>query len=381
MSKSGMIRSDKTEAYRKQTAINENIIEQIKDKARFTYLLHKLRKVPVDYWEFNVQEAPDDTRHTKVNNGSGYAIGATAIVVDDESVFSVNQRIWNPDKDDYTTVTAITPGTHTLTVDALVKAWSDNDLLVGLAQGVPEGGAFKDMVYPSLVNAKNYTQQMVRTIPISWREAKAPKYGPNELAVLRKQAYELFWEDIESELIFGDKHTKTESSGAVTTYTGGLHHWLSTNALAATGGSVTESAFIGFLQDLAYAGNRDYILLDGGALINQITSVWALGDRMVTNEKLSGLLQTKVMKYDSTFGSVSLVFDPMIAKAFSHMGTPEYEAYVVSLDDLGLAVYQEQTHLSGIADNNVTADTEAWFADYGLWISREPAMGVITGLT
>jgi len=376
---SGMIRSDKTESYRKKTAINENVIEQVKNIARFSYLLRKLGKKPVDYWQFYVQENPDSTRHTAVNNVVGYAIGATSVLVDDASVFGVNQRIWNISTDDYTTVTAIDAGTNTLTVDALIAAWVDNDVLVGLAQGVPEGGTIQNMPFHELSTAYNYTQQIVRTIPISWREQIAPKYGPDELALRRKQAFNLFYEDIELQLLFGDLKTKSGSDGTVTTYTAGVENVVTTQSLAAAAGSVTESAFVGFLQDLAYYGSQEFILLDGGPLMSQIAT-YAMNDRVVENKTLTGMLGTKVTMYESTFGRVNFVYHPLMAKVYSKLTTPTYKAFLIPMQDAGLAIYRDQMHLSDISDNDTTANTEAWFIDCGLWYSREPSWGVITGI-
>jgi len=78
----------------------------------------------------------DGVALTAINNGAGYAQGATSIVVDDSTYLKVGDRIDIIDADEAAatrkqsmgnTISAITRSSHTLTVSALDNACDDND--------------------------------------------------------------------------------------------------------------------------------------------------------------------------------------------------------------------------------------------------------------
>jgi hypothetical protein len=112
------------------------------DAAPLTVITKNINKKATVNPKFQWLEDELDPRFDRINNGAGYASGATSIVVDNGAYFEVQQIVYVTRTKESMRVTAVA-GTNTLTVvrgvGSTAQALVDNDELLIANTAQPEG--------------------------------------------------------------------------------------------------------------------------------------------------------------------------------------------------------------------------------------------------
>jgi hypothetical protein len=153
-----------------------------------TALLSKLASQGTDDPEFNWWEKGLPTQRTLINNGAGYASGATSIVVDDGSIFKKGHVVMVERTGEIMFVTA-DPSTNTLTVsrgkgETAAAAIVDDDPLLIIGTVYEEGADSPNIVTYSPTKVFNYCQ-IFRTSLGQTRTAKKTRLRWDRTGQLR----------------------------------------------------------------------------------------------------------------------------------------------------------------------------------------------------
>jgi hypothetical protein len=255
--------------------------------------------------KFSWLEDDREPRFDAINNGAGYASGATSLVVDNGTYFAEHDLVQVTRTSEVFRVTGVS--TNTLTVIRGVgggaAAIVDNDELLILGSAQPEGDTSKPARSSNPTKQTNYTQ-IVRTpweATGTWR-ASTNVTTPNDW---NHQANKHGIEhaiSLEFCLLFGKASEDTSGSQPRRT-TGGALSFITTNVTDA-GGTFTEAELNEVLRKGFRYGSRRKALL-GASLPISVINQFAQGKLETrVGEETYGL---SVTKYVTPFGIVDLI--------------------------------------------------------------------------
>lgn len=268
----------------------------------------------------------------QINNGTGYATGDTAFVVDNPggAIFTKGDVVKNTRTGEIYRVTSVNYGTNTITVtraqgSVVATALLDNDWLTIIGTAAEEGSGTLPANHTQLVPVTNFTQIFRTTVEISKTldaSKTYPSMKPGEYRRYQrlKKAVE-HAKLIERAFLFGDKkEVATGPDGEPLRYTGGLLEAIQAvgNVQDEAGSALTQTEFSNFLRDYAFTnGSSEKLFLCGNAILAYIEG-FAQGKLQLTpDDKTYGVA---VRKYQSPFGILNIVRHPMFEKQYAGLG-------------------------------------------------------------
>lgn len=248
---------------RKIRDVSSRIIEIDGRNTPFTYLLRKFAKKATTNPMFEHYARSSPLRYTKVNNGGGYNSSATAIVVDDATVFRVHDTIVNLTTQETMHVTDITVGTNTLTVIRNIGTTgltiADEAILWCSGTAAPEGDTRVEPVSAQPTARYNYTQIFKTTVMMTGTAMNSDVYGPDEFMDDRDRKARQHNQEIEARFLFGQRHI-IESADSTTRFTQGIIPALGTGSNVNTAiGTVDLAELDDYLWGIFTHGNENNV--------------------------------------------------------------------------------------------------------------------------
>ena len=332
--------------------------------------------------KFKWMEDELEPRWDAVNNGAGYASGATAIVVDNAAYFRVKNTVYVPRTGELMRVTAVNTGTNTLTVTRGVggvgaAALVDNDELLIANTSQPEGDASLTPRSRNPVTVFNYTQIFRNGWSMTETARHSKQEGGNDWNHQAMKKGIEHKKDIEYAIMVGRPSEDTSSGNAERT-TGGFKHFVTTNITDAAG-QLTETEFFTALRPMFRYGAKEKWGVTS-ALVVDVLNTFPRGKLEVRQgEKTFGL---RVMQYISPHGTLNIVTHWLLEG-----GTLGGQMWVIDTDVvkwrfLAGANGSRDTHIrKEIQNRNVDGREDEYLTEAGLEFGLEKRHGQIVGVT
>lgn len=339
------------------------------DAAPFTLILQKARKKSTTSDKFEWFEKDLPARWDQVNNGAGYASGATSIVVDNGAYFSVGDVVNVPRTAEKMLVTAV--ASNTLTVSRGVGSTSaaalvDNDDLQIIGNAYSEGslsGAEKSHIE---TNPFNYTQIFRTPLGVTGTEMESENYIGPDRPRLRAEKMIEHRIDLERAFLFGERNLDTSTNGTTNNprrYTGGAFYFLTgaTNTQD-FGGILTEGEMESWLQNVfAHVGSGSSRLLLASPLWISVLDQLATGRlQLAPGDSVFGLT---VKQWVTGHGTLNIVKERLFENGAGGNG---YSGFALALDldklsirpmrnrDTKLRIDIQAPDLDGVKDEYMT---------------------------
>lgn len=295
---------------------------------------------------------------------------------------AVNYILQNLSTGEQVAVTAVSTDTLTIVrgIGGGAADIADGDLFLFLRQVFEDGSDIGIIKSAKETFDYNYTEIMRRSYGWTDRQINTDMYGGRDTMTEREfQAIE-FKKDMELAMIFGKRHSRTESSGKLRTFTGGIDSQITTNRWDLNGALPTESAFIEMMEEtMRYGeggsenGSGEKWLL-GSSRWMTVMNKWG-GDRMEfrPGDKTLGMDFTK---YTSPHGVLNMVKMPLLDR--NH---PD-RAYILDFNHLRYVYHQgrDVKLLKNRQGNAVDGQIEEFIADVGAQVEMEMAHACLLGL-
>lgn len=350
------------------------------DAAPLTVITKNINKKATVNPKFQWLEDELDPRFDRINNGAGYALGATSLVVDNGAYFEVQQIIYVPRTKESMRVTAVATNTLTVVrgVGSTAVALVDNDELLIANTAQPEGDVSRTARTRNPTPVFNYTQ----IFRMPWDATGTDLHSEYEAEddwdhQAAKKGIE-HKKDIEYALMTGHPSEDT-SSGQARRTTGGFQHFVSTNTTDA-GGTLTEAEFFTFLRpNFRYGAKEKWGL--ASQLVVDILNSFPRGKLETTqSDKTFGL---RVMQYVSPHGTLNIVTHYLLEG-----DTLGGQMWVLDTDVVKyrfLSNKKRGARDSAVRTNIQTNDTDGrkdeWLTEAGLQFGAEKRHGYLYGAT
>lgn len=309
----------------------------------------------------------------QINNGAGYASGATALVVDNPSaaIFSKFDLIKNTRTGEIMRVTAVDYSTQTLTVTrgagaTAAAAINDNDWLLVIGPAFEEGSKSGDSNTTKLVKVTNYTQIFKTKFGVTQTENASKLYlsaNPGgDLRYLRAKYGIEQAKKIERAYWFNEKKEVTGPDGKPLRLTGGILEAIiaAGNVQDEAASALTETEFRTFLQNYAFKyGSSEKYFFCGNVVLGYLESFAANKLYIVPSDKTYGV---EVRKYQSSFGTLNIIRHPMFENQYAGMGV------VLDLSTIKHCTLNGRDTLleTNIQDNDADEEVDQYKTETGL---------------
>lgn len=294
--------------------IRQTIYELEPNMAPLTTISMRLPRKPTHNPLFQWAESQRRQRFDAINNGAGYAAGATALVVDVASKFAQYDLLKVTRTGEVIQVDAVNTGTNTLTVVRGVGnantgiAIVDNDEVIRIGSVEPEGALDKPAVSPNPALVTNYTH-IVRTpfdatgtdrASTTFTQPGDWEYAASHAAMEHK----IDWEWI---FLTSKKDERTDANGKAIRSTNGVLNIISTN-VTDVGGGMTEAEFFGGFRTAFRYGDPQSKTLFASQIMLEAINTYPRGKIQIpqpSDGKTSYGLA--VQRFISPFGSLTVV--------------------------------------------------------------------------
>jgi Family of unknown function (DUF5309) len=349
------------------------------DAAPLTVITKRLSKAATHNPQFKAMEDELDPRFDAVNNGAGYASGATSIVVDNGPYFEVQSLVYVPRTGETMRVTAVSTNTLTVVrgVGSTAAALVDNDELVIANTAQPEGDASRAARTRNPATVTNYTQIFRKP----WDETNTALYsdyeGGDDWEFQAKKAGIEHKKDIEYAFMVGHPSEDTSGGNARRT-TGGFNHFVTTNITDAAG-ALTETEFFAALRPAFRYGSKEKWAV-GSALALDVLNAFPRGKLQTADGQTSYGL--RVMQYISPLGTINFTTHWLLEGAI--LGG---QVWIVDTDALRYRYLANKrgsrdSHINtNIQNNDVDGRKDEWLTECGLEFGQEKRHAKIIGIT
>jgi hypothetical protein len=349
------------------------------DAAPLTVITKNIDKRKTGNPKFQWFEDELDPRFDAVNNGAGYASGATSIVVDNGAYFEVQQLVYVPRTGEMMRVTAISTNTLTVVrgVGSTAAALVDNDELLIANTAQPEGDASRVARSRNPTPVFNYTQ-IFRT---PWDATETERHSEFEADddwdyQAMKHGIE-HKKDIEYALMIG-RPSEDTSSGQARRTTGGFAHFVSSNVTDA-GGTFTEAELFTALRPSFRFGAKEKWGFASQLSVDVMNGFPRGKLEIQQGEKTFGL---RVMQYISPHGTLNLVTHYLLEGS-----TLGGQIWIMDTDVVTYRYLQNKrggrdTALhTEIQANDVDGRKDEYLTECGLQFGLEKRHGKVIGIT
>lgn len=351
------------------------------DETPFTVILMRAKKKAAGSAEVIWYEDQLGARWTKVNNGAGYNYDATGVVVDEGSIFVVNDILKVPRTGETMLVTAV--ATNTLTVvrdfgqtrpggDPDAYDLVDNDWVLLIGNAMKEGSNVPSEKIGQPAKKSNYCQ-IFRT-PFSLTgttEAESTRTSEQERTRLTRKKGMEHKIDIERAVLFGEKREYI-SGNEIRRTLGGVTQFINSNIYDA-GGALTESEFENsFCEQVFKYGSSTKLLVSSSRLISVINGFGREKLQVVPKDKAYGLRMTR---YISAHGDLLIVPSKVLVNYFAGYGM------VVDVDKVEFKPLRDTQLKRNIQPDDEDALRDEYFTEATLKVENEECHGIIKGVT
>lgn len=383
-----------------QSVGNSNADTQVIDMARdvffldkessvYTMLLNKFeknrRKITNPTFKHMEGRLLDET--TQINHVGGYSDSDTELVVDDASIFNVDETFICDRTGELFLITNVNTGTNTVTVSARPAgevspaALNNDDVLRRVASAYTEGDGIQSPNMRDFTTDYNYAQIFRTPYGVTNTDELTKHYYGTPLAKRRWQQGVEHALSIERAFLFGQRNVLNSTGNNPRRFTRGLIKAITAAGSGGTvydaGGELYEDEFnMNFLEPLSAKGGEDRWFFCSRRMIS-VMEGWGRGRaQLVEDQALSKKLGIRVRVYE---GNHVRLF------VFKHklLTGDVFGTYGIAVDpDSARYAYMRDTRIErnrqNPGDDQVLEEylTEAGF-DYG---PMEPN-GIITGVT
>lgn len=364
----------------KEIDMADTVLELEPDSAPLTVFTSKLSKKKTVNPAFSWLEDELAPRFDAVNNGAGYASGATSIEVDNGAYFEAQDLVYVTRTGETMRVTAVSTNTLTVVrgVGSTAAALVDNDELLIAGTSAEEGDVSKPASSFNPTKVTNYCQ-IFRT-PFEMTETArhtANAVRPHDWARQANKAGIEHNKDKEYSFLFGHPSEVAGTSHPRRT-TGGFYHYATQNQTDA-GGALTESEFFTALRSAFRYGSRSKLAL-ASRLATDVLNTFPRGKLEVQqSEKTFGV---RVMTYVSPHGDLHVVTHNLLEGSV-------FGGHIAIMDQ-DLLTYRYLAGNEGSRDTKVLTNRQAndadtrkdeYLSECGLSFGHSRAHAVITGIT
>lgn len=321
-----------------------------------------------------------------VENDTSYGAAAAYITVGD--------LLYNSDKDHTVRVTAVASSGGEITATGLYAGqgeggsdgrvynssdtdsdshsdWADGDRILKMSNAFPNGGSSANARAIDLTEIYNFCQKFKHAFEVNEEVMQSELNGEDELVRLQGREVIEFVKDIEYQFLFGDRDARLLSNEMIYTTAGIFHHGITEDSIASA--DFTESAWRGYLKSVftgVKGGAKEKMGFYGGTIIEAIDK-FAQG-RLVINDKLSVVIGMEVLKYKTTFGTINIVFHPLLENDFAGWGV------TCDMNYLKCKVFGPDMVLkTAIQDNDSDTRKDQYKAKFGLKLGMKEAHRII----
>ena len=319
-------------------------------------------------------------RFDAINNGAGYAAGATSIVVDNGAYFAQHDTVLVTRTSEMIRVDAVAANTLTVTrgVGSTAAAIVDNDELLILGSAQPENDTSKPARSDNPAKVTNNTQIWRDPFEISGSlQASAFQANPADWPHQAKKMGIEHAKSIEYGLLLGRKSADTSGATERRT-TGGVLSFITSNQTDA-GGDLTEAEFNAFMLQVMRYGSDSKLALASGVGVSALNKFPASKQQTRNDETTYGM---NVTHFTSPFGSLNLTYHRLLE------GT-KYGGYIIVVDIEQVAyrylANDEHNRDTKVRQNIQPADQDGrkdeLLTEAGLELGQQRTHGVLTGIT
>lgn len=359
------------------------------DAGPFTNILQRASSRAAIQPKFEWSEKDLEARWDQVNNGAGYASGATAVVVDNGKYFSVNDVVNVVRTGEKMLVTAVNTGTNTLTVargvgSTAAAALVDNDDLQIIGQAYAEGANKGAEKSHQETWKYNYTEIFRIPFGVTNTQTNSENYTGPDRQRLRIEKMVVHKIDLERSALFGERNEDTGTNATTDNpvrYTGGLLYFLTSNGTNA-GGVLTEPSVETFLQNVFghTGGDADTRLLLASPLVISVIDQLAAGKQMlVPKEKTYGVA---INQWVTSHGTLLIAKHRLLENGAGGQG---YAGYAIAVDPRKCTRRYLQNRDTMLRKDIQNPDADAWTDEYltecGWQIENPELHGVLSGVT
>jgi len=265
----------------------------------------------------------------ELTSGGGENVAAAAYI-------QVRDLLYCPEKDHTMIVTGVNTGNGEVTVteqyagqgeggsDGRVYNSGDTssdthappvaqDRIVKMSNVYPNGGVSATAHALALTSVYNFIQKFQLAFDLDEETMIAELEGGPELKRLQGRKAVEHLKNLEYQFLLGDRDARLEGGKMIYTTAGLYHSGLTTDTVATA--DFNETAFRSFLRSgFGDEMSKRKLLIAGGQVVEAIDA-WAMG-RLVINDKLSATLGMEVPAYKTTFGTVDIVYHPLLKNSF-----------------------------------------------------------------
>lgn len=282
-------------------------------------------------------------------------------------------------------VTQVTNSTDTLTVERGIGS-VQQDMQAGdrlfFSRAVFEDGTGKgDFKTVQVDDDYNYTEIVKTGYGFTGRQENTEFYGGSDVDSTRKWAGIEHLKSLEYAFFFGRRHLRTNATGHLATFTGGIDFFIKSNIWNVQGTDPTEDAFLELLEEAMRWGKGGNLQTGSATKYLFSSSRWLTKFnrwghdkiRITQSEKTLGI---KLMEYQSPHGNVILVKTPILD--YYH---PD-RAYLLDLNHIDKVNHRGRgTRLmKNIQDPDLDGMEEMYQSDTGAQVTLEASHTVFKGL-
>jgi hypothetical protein len=365
--------------------VEKEIARLTPDAAPLVVMTRSLKKKSIDHFKPEWFEKDLPARWDQVNNGAGYASGATSVVVDNASYFSVADIINVPRTAEKMRVSAVNTDTGALTLargvgSTAAAALVDNDDLQIIGNAYAEGADRGIPKSHQPTNPYNYTQIFRTPFGQTRTESKTRHYvgGEKELAAEKLVEHMV---DLERAFWFGERNRDTSDTGAPRNLMGGVLFYATSN-ITDFGTTVTEAEMESFMQNVTtYTGSGPKrALFASGIWISQLSQIAA--GRLQTVSDKNATFGISVTQWITGHGTLNIIKNPLFENGAGGVG---YGGYAAALDVGKLTYYylaDDNTKLrKNIQDPGVDGYVHEYLTECSLGFKNPSLHGIAKGLT
>lgn len=323
-------------------------------------------------------------RYSSIDDSSGYNTAATTLKVADAGHFAKWDTVMVTRTGEYMQVTDVNEGASTIDVvrgignSGVGVAILDEDELLIAASAQPEGDRAKTPRSNNPWKVTNNTQIFREPFAESGTlSASGFQVHPMDWPLQTRKAGIEHAKDIEYAILFGRKDARTVNGAELRT-TGGIVQQIVTNQVDA-GGTLTEEEFNSGMATFMRYGQKRKLAIASAAGVSALNKFPASKQITRNDEKTYGM---DVTKYTSPFGSLNLVYHPLLEGS-------KYGGVIIVVD-LDEVVYRwlgndQVSRDTKVLPNRQEPDRDGRMSEYltecGVQWGNEIRHGLFTGIT
>jgi len=315
-------------------------------------------------------------RRTQINNLGGYDENATDMVVDDASIFAIDDLILAESTGETMLVTAVNTGTDTITVQrsfgtTAAAAIADDAYLYNTGPAKIEASTGNEMRAQSTTEYTSYTRIFERTCKLSGTLNASNTQTEDERARLRKEAFMEVSRDIELAALF-DEPAEDTTGGDVRRSTQGIMTFALAN-VADANGTLTEAELDAWLSTLFTRGS-DYRLVFGSG--DTCGIIRRLKQPVMQANVQDRRVGFTAVRYATPDGEFELIKHPHMVGAFSQelLAIDPDQAEIRNLTDRDLKLYPD------VQSSDLDAKKDKWLGELGFTWGNPNAHGRLTNI-